>query len=80
MTKPQDGLPREVKRMDHEEILRAELHALEAQHRDLDQAIHALHETGTGDSLTIKRLKRQKLQLKDQITRLKDQILPDIIA
>ena len=53
---------------------------LRVQHRDLDDAITALMETGTTNMLQIKRLKKQKLMLKDKISMLEDELLPDIIA
>jgi hypothetical protein len=53
---------------------------LKREHRDLDDAIHALQSTATGDPFTLKRLKKQKLTLKDRITQLEDEITPDIIA
>ncbi len=67
-------------KMEREEVLRVKLAALRSEHRDLDDAIRALEEKGTGDMFTIKRLKKQKLGLKDRITALEDQITPDIIA
>jgi hypothetical protein len=63
-----------------EEMLRIRLEVLRRDHRDLDDAIHALAATGRPDQLTMQRLKRQKLGLKDQIVRLEDQLIPDIIA
>lgn len=66
--------------MDQIEVLRIKLEMLRREHRDLDEAIHALQERGSADMLTIRRLKKQKLALKDQITQLQDRILPDIIA
>ncbi len=66
--------------LSHEEVLRIKLGVLRRQHRDLDDAIAALQERGTGDALTIKRLKKQKLALKDQIARIEDELTPDIIA
>ena len=66
--------------MNREEVLRVKLVALRDEHRDLDDAINALEEKGTSDMFTIKRLKKQKLGLKDRIARLEDQITPDIIA
>ena len=66
--------------MDEIEVLRIKLEVLKREHRDLDEAIDALHERGSSDMLTIKRLKKQKLALKDRITLLEDRILPDIIA
>lgn len=67
-------------RMSHEEVLRVKLEVLRREHRDLDQAIHALEESGRADVLTIRRLKKQKLGLKDQIARIEDELTPDIIA
>jgi hypothetical protein len=63
-----------------EEMLRIKLEVLRCEHRDLDQAIHALEETGRPDQLTLRRLKKQKLFLKDQIVKIEDQLIPDIIA
>lgn len=63
-----------------EEMLRIKLEVLKREHRDLDQAIHALEETGRPDQLTLRRLKKQKLGLKDQIVKIEDQLIPDIIA
>jgi hypothetical protein len=66
--------------MKQDEVLRIKLEMLRREHRDLDEAIHALQERGSADMLTIRRLKKQKLVLKDQIRLLEDRILPDIIA
>ena len=63
-----------------EEMLRIRLEVLRREHRDLDAAIHALEETGRPDQLTLRRLKKQKLALKDQMVRIEDQLIPDIIA
>ena len=60
--------------------LRTQLAALVQEHRDLDQAITAMIESGVRDQLQLSRLKRRKLQLKDQITQIEDALLPDIIA
>jgi len=67
-------------KMDQTEVLRVKLEAWRREHRDLDEAIRALDERGTGDPLTVKRLKKQKLGLKDRIAQLEDQLTPDIIA
>jgi len=56
------------------------LNALKQRHRDLDIAIDSLERSGTGDQLQLRRLKKEKLALKDRISRIEDQILPDIIA
>lgn len=63
-----------------EEELREQLSALRAEHRKLDDEIIALEQSGSADQLLIKRLKKKKLALKDQITAVEDQLLPDIIA
>ncbi len=66
--------------MNHEDVLRTRLEVLRHEHRDLDHAILALEETGRGDQLTLRRLKKQKLQIKDQIAAIEDELFPDIIA
>lgn len=66
--------------LDHEEVMRIRLEVLKREHRDLDEAIHALEQTGRPDQLTLRRLKKQKLALKDQIVRIEDMLIPDIIA
>jgi len=66
--------------MPTEDVLKVELEVFRREHRDLDQAISALQEKGTADQLTLKRLKKQKLILKDKITRIEDRLTPDIIA
>ncbi|MEJ1967365.1 MAG: DUF465 domain-containing protein [Rhizomicrobium sp.] len=70
-------MPSEVTRPD-EVSLRAKLAELTQEHRDLDAAIDALR--GSPDQLQITRLKKRKLQLKDLISKINDQLLPDIIA
>ena len=62
------------------EILRIALEVLIGEHRDLDHAISALQEKAGADPLTLQRLKKRKLHLKDKIAHLEDQITPDIIA
>ena len=66
--------------MKSEDVLRVELEVFKRQHRDLDEAIHAMQERGLSDQLTLKRLKKQKLQLKDKIALIEDLLTPDIIA
>ena len=66
--------------MNRREILRIELEVLKDEHLDLDEAISALQEKAGSDRLTIQRLKKRKLRLKDKIVHLEDQITPDIIA
>lgn len=64
----------------NERELRDELVRLRAEHRTLDDEILALEAEGALDQLTIRRLKKKKLAIKDQITKIEDQLLPDIIA
>lgn len=66
--------------LNSDEVLRIKLAVLKREHRDLDEAIHALEASGRGDQLTLRRLKKQKLALKDEITRIEDRLTPDIIA
>ena len=66
--------------MKTDEVLRVELEVFRQEHRDLDDAISALVERGTADQLTIQRLKKQKLRLKDKIAYIEDRLTPDIIA
>ncbi|MBS3960654.1 MAG: DUF465 domain-containing protein [Sandarakinorhabdus sp.] len=65
--------------MDESE-LRARLHVLSQEHRDLDAAIDALARSATADMLQIARLKKRKLRLKDEIALVNDLLVPDIIA
>jgi hypothetical protein len=65
---------------DNDNALRAELERLRQEHRDLDEAIAAMDETGKGDPLRKQRLKKRKLLLKDRIVTLEDRLTPDIIA
>ncbi|MEM9709658.1 MAG: DUF465 domain-containing protein [Pseudomonadota bacterium] len=67
-------------KMETEEVLRVKLEALRREHRDLDEAISALEGKGTGDPFTLKRLKKQKLALRDRIQAIEDRLTPDIIA
>ena len=62
------------------EELRRELQTLLSEHRDLDDVIERISDAVPFDQLQVQRLKKRKLILKDQISILKDQLLPDIIA
>ena len=66
--------------MDFEEMLRVKLEVLRREHRDLDEAVHVLATAGRPDPLTLRRLKKQKLLLKDQIVQIEDRLIPNIIA
>ena len=65
--------------LNRNEVLAIELEVLRQEHRDLDLAISELVEKGI-DQLVVKRLKKKKLLLKDQIARFEDELTPDIIA
>ena len=53
---------------------------LDVEHRDLDAVIDTLMQDGRHDQLQLRRLKKRKLQLKDYITLLKMQLVPDVPA
>lgn len=53
---------------------------LQSEHRDLDEVVNALAVNANADQLLVKRMKKRKLQLKDQITRLKSRMIPDLDA
>jgi len=59
---------------------RAKLAQLTQEHRDLDAAIEAMALAGSPDLMALARLKKRKLQLKDEITEINNGLLPDIIA
>ncbi|WP_298918327.1 DUF465 domain-containing protein [uncultured Algimonas sp.] len=59
---------------------RALLDHLKQEHRRIDQEIGALIETGVADMLKVRRMKKIKLSIKDQIAYLENQLTPDIIA
>jgi len=62
------------------EALRARLAALTIEHRDLDDVIARIAEHAPFDQLRLQRLKKRKLALKDQISKIESDLLPDIIA
>ncbi len=64
----------------NDEGLRAKIAILRQEHQDLSDSIDALIHMPTPDMLQIARLKKKKLALRDEITRLSEQITPDIIA
>lgn len=65
---------------DSHDVLRARLAHVRQEHQDLDKAIDALNRVIPTDQLQLRRLKKKKLQLKDQIRTLETQLFPDIIA
>ena len=62
------------------DLVKQKLAYLLSEHRDLDDVITRITEGGPFDQLQIRRLKKRKLLLKDQILQLESQLLPDIIA
>jgi hypothetical protein len=65
---------------DENDELLERLNALRQEHRDLDSAVSALEAAPAPNLLQIQRLKKRKLQLKDEIRILSARIIPDIIA
>lgn len=64
----------------NDEAVKLKISELEQEHRDLDSAIATLEERLPYERLTLQRMKKRKLLLKDKIFQLKDKIEPDIIA
>jgi hypothetical protein len=62
------------------EALKTKLVALKTEHRELDDTIAQLVACTPIDQLEVQRLKKRKLLLKDQITKIASELLPDIIA
>ena len=61
-------------------LIAGRLHQLELEHQDLDDVILRLSADMTLDQLQLRRLKKRKLVLKDQIAKLRTRLIPDIIA
>ncbi len=66
--------------MEDREALKRRLETLRSEHRDLDDVIQRISGGNAFDQLQIKRLKKRKLMLKDQIARIESKLVPDIIA
>lgn len=60
--------------------LRARLHELQVEHRDLDEVINRITASPPHDELLLRRLKKRKLLLKDKITLIERMLTPDIPA
>ena len=58
----------------------AQLLLLQQEHRALDDEIAALYKYPYRDQLLLQRLKKKKLRIKDEIERLKDDMIPDLNA
>jgi hypothetical protein len=66
---------------DEEKVqIRSRIRELESEHHDLDDVIARLSADPVQDQLLLRRMKKRKLFLKDQISRLRDRLIPDIIA
>jgi hypothetical protein len=66
--------------MNHPLQIQQRIIELEVEHRDLDAVIDTLVKDVNHDELQLRRLKKRKLQLKDHITLLKMQMMPDVPA
>lgn len=66
--------------MNHPLQIQQRIIELEVEHRDLDVVIETLVKDINHDELQLRRLKKRKLQLKDHITLLKMQMMPDVPA
>ncbi len=65
---------------DESSNLRRQLEAVRTEHRDLDDVLHRLAEQPPVDQLQVRRLKKRKLRLKDTITHLESNLIPDLDA
>jgi len=63
-----------------QDALKRRLQELRSEHRDLDDVIARISEQVPFDQLQVQRLKKRKLQLKDEIAKIESALLPDIIA
>ena len=61
-------------------VVKDQIATLRIEHRDLDEIINRLADSPVQDDLQLRRLKRRKLLLKDQITLLEQQLVPDVPA
>ena len=62
------------------ELIRHRLAEIKLEHSDLDQIIDRLTRDTTVEELQVKRLKKRKLYLKDQIANMENELIPDILA
>lgn len=73
-------VPNEPEFPDEEKAARLRLSQLRQEHRDLDAAIDAMLASTNPDQLQLTRMKKRKLSLRDLISKVEDELLPDIIA
>ena len=66
--------------MADQDFIRRKLEELRSEHRDLDDVIEQVAGVPSFDPLKLQRLKKRKLDIKDQIVKLESRLLPDIIA
>jgi hypothetical protein len=66
--------------MNDDVFLLQQIAELEAEHRSLDAHLEGMVQARVADQLVLQRLKRRKLQLKDQIVSLRMRLEPDIPA
>jgi len=66
--------------LNFKDLLCIRLDVLRREHRELDAAVKDMEASGRPDQLSLRRLKKQKLALKDQIVKIEDDMIPDIIA
>ena len=66
--------------LNFKDLLRIRLDVLRREHRELDAAVKDMEASGRPDQLSLRRLRKQKLALKDQIVKIEDDMIPDIIA
>jgi len=78
--KRQAKMPLDHQMINGMEDLRRQLEELRSEHRDLDEVIARLSDHAPFDQLTLQRLKKRKLLIKDQVAQLESKLLPDIIA
>ena len=74
-------LPRtNIMAIDRKDAIESKLEELKLEHRDLDDVIHRLMQLDTIEQLQLQRMKKRKLKLKDEIIRLENLLIPDILA
>ncbi|MBE87934.1 MAG: hypothetical protein CMM76_00670 [Rhodospirillaceae bacterium] len=66
--------------MDDQQAILIKIKELKATHRDLDDAIARVAESPPFDQVTLQRLKKRKLAIRDQLGRMENKLIPDIIA